>query len=388
MFGSMDEIKPFSVMALLTKSRLMAEGGVDVIHLEVGEPDFAMPASVVASLKHHLDSGGLGYSPSGGLPLLREAIARDYREQWRVDVSSNQVLVTSGASGGLLLALSALSRPGGVTLLTNPGYPCSEVMAKALGSTVKYVNTGSTSAETTATDFVRDWPDERVDSVLIASPVNPTGEVIPLETVREINDVARGRGATLIVDEIYQGLVYDGAAQTALSCLPDTVVINSFSKRYALTGWRVGWVVCNEDLIESMEQLAQHLFLAPSTISQYAALAALDPSLAQVWAERAKQMKARRDFVLSELEAARLPLFCNASGAFYVLFDVSQFGCTGAQFCERLLDGFGVVMAPGSDFFADDRGESLVRLAYTAELPRLREAMRRVKLFLETLLCS
>ena len=366
----------------------MEAEGRDVIHLEVGQPDFPTPNSVIDYVGERINDSDLGYTAASGMPALRGGIVDYYAREFGVAVDRNQVIVTAGASGALVLALSALSSNNGVMLMTNPGYPCNGVIARAFGSKIRYVQTGMHTPRTLVSDFERDWPDEPVDAVVIASPVNPTGEVLPLSVISEIGELARARGAVLVVDEIYQGLVYDEPACTALSALNDVVIVNSFSKRFAMTGWRVGWAVAPHELIDRMDRLAQNLFLAPCTVSQYAALAALDEGVKPELLSRVEALKARRDYLVQSLEGLGLSLCFQPEGAFYLLVDVSGFGLSGVEFCDRLLEAQGVVLTPGSDFFVDYRGDQTVRIAYTANVARLEQAVERIKQFVGSLPCN
>ncbi len=385
------DIRPFRVMALLARARALEAAGCDIVHMEIGEPDFPTPAPVVAAAQAAIAEGAVHYTPALGLPALREAIAGFYQSHYGVSVPARRVVVTPGASGALLLTLGALLNPGEAVLMADPGYPCNRHFARFVeGHACSVAVTEQTGFQLTPTLVERHWGKETV-AVLVASPANPTGTVVPESDLREMAAIARSRGGVLIVDEIYHGLIYDGEDRTVLSlsdstrdarALGDNVfVINSFSKYFGMTGWRLGWLVSPDAWVEAIDRLAQNLFLAASTPAQYAALAAFAPDSLALLDARRQAFQARRDFLLPALRALGFGIPMTPQGAFYLYADCSAFTDDSAGFATRLLEEAGVAVTPGLDFGVN-APERHLRFAYTTALPRLQEGVRRLRAFL------
>ncbi|MBI5937851.1 MAG: pyridoxal phosphate-dependent aminotransferase [Betaproteobacteria bacterium] len=375
------DIEPFRVMAILARARALEAEGRDIIHLEVGEPDFATPEPIVQAGIAALQAGHTHYTPALGLPVLREAIARYYGERYGVDLAAERIAVTPGASGGLLLAMAALFNPGDEVLLADPGYPCNRHFARVLEVKAKSIPVGpDTDYQFNAELVAKNWG-SNTRGVLLANPANPTGSVIDATTLRGIHQAVRERGGWLLVDEIYHELIYDRAEPTALGLGDDVIVINSFSKYFLMTGWRLGWLVLPQALVPAVDKLAQNLFLAAPTLAQHAALAALAPTTRPLLEARKAELKARRDYLLPELRRLGFGMPVEPAGAFYLYADCSRFGGDSEIFVERLLLETGVAVTPGTDFAMAD-GRRHVRFAYTAELSRLREAVDRMEVWL------
>lgn len=373
-------IQPFHVMALLARAKHLQAQGYDVIHMEVGEPDFDTPAPIVAAGIEALKQGKTHYTPAAGLPILREVIARYYGERFGVDVSPERVLITTGASGALGLVTAALFNPTDRVMLADPGYPCNSNFLHLIGARPQCVPTGvETRFQLTAALAEMHWKDDTA-GVLVASPSNPTGTLLDLQALGDLHEVTRERDAVLLVDEIYQGLTYGVESATALS-LPhageDVVVINSFSKYFGMTGWRLGWVVAPETLVPALDKLAQNFYLAAPTPSQYAALAAFTPETMTLLEARRNELHARRDYLLQALPALGFSIPVVPDGAFYIYCDVSALTTDSFAFCEDLLEKAYVAVTPGKDFGQQDAGRYL-RIAYTAPIPRLQEAVARI----------
>ena len=377
------DIPPFHVMALLERAQALEAQGRDVIHLEVGEPDFPTSQVIVDAVSQALSRGDMGYTPAAGLPELRETIAEDYRQRFHADVSASQVVVTPGASGALQLALAALVNPGDGVLVCDPGYPCNRQFVRQLGGVPQPVALhAERQFQLDAAQLAAAWqPSTRV--AMVASPDNPTGNVLTAAELALMAKHAKQRDGMLLVDEIYQGLTHDHAPESVLSRSHDVIVINSFSKYFCMTGWRLGWLVAPEALVPAIERLAQNLFLAPSTPAQYGALAAFSEPAQAEHRARQQEMKARRDVLLRGLQALGLPLAARSQGAFYVYVDVSAHTQNSHQFCLDLLDAEAVAITPGIDFGDVHGGQRYVRMAYTCDVPRLKEALHRLKRFLE-----
>ncbi len=379
------QVPPFHVMALLERAQQLTAQGRDVIHLEVGEPDFDTPDPVMDAIRDAMAHGRTGYTPAAGLPALREAIARDYRERFGAAVSPGQVVVTPGASGALQLALAALINPGDGVLLPDPGYPCNRQFVRLVGGEVQpLVLSAEKQFSLTCDDLLEAWqPNTRV--AMVASPDNPTGNMLSPQTLGKMAAAVKGLGGTLLVDEIYQGLCYGQLAGSVLAETDDVVVINSFSKYFCMTGWRLGWLVAPPALVPAIERLAQNLFLAPSTPAQYGAIAALEEASLTILEQRHQLLARRRQCLLNGLAHLKVPVVSRGDGAFYLYADVSGFTDDSFAFCADLLEKAGVAMTPGLDFGEGHEHCRYVRLAYTCSESRLSEALHRLEHYLETL---
>jgi aspartate/methionine/tyrosine aminotransferase len=373
-------IAPFHVMDILARAKALEAQGRDIIHLEVGEPDFPTPEPMLQAAMQAIRSGDVHYTPALGMPELRERIAAFYRTRYGVELPAARIAVTSGASGALLLALGALLDAGDEILLADPGYPCNRHFASFIDAVPVRIPVGPETAFQLTPLLVEQYWTERTKAVLIASPSNPTGTLARDEDIRDIAALCSARGATLIVDEIYHGLVYEGSPQTALAHSGKVVVINSFSKYFHMTGWRLGWLAAPAALMESIERLAQNLYLAPPTPAQFAALAAFSEETLSILESRRLEMQARRDFMLPALRELGFGLQAVPQGAFYLYADISRFSDNSFAFCERMLEEAGVAITPGVDF-GEVTPERYVRFAYAQPLPALREALTRIGRF-------
>ncbi len=379
----MSDIAPFHVMALLARAHELEAAGRDVVHMEIGEPDFASPEPVVEAGLRAISSGRTRYTAAVGIPELREAIAAHYDRHFGVAVDPGRVVVTPGASGALLLALAATVNPGEEVLLTDPGYPCNRHFVRFVeGSPVSLPVDAASHYQLNAQSVADRWG-ERTRAVMLASPSNPTGTTLGAGEIAGILDTVRRHDGYLILDEIYQGLVYDAAPSSALSIGDDVIVINSFSKYFYMTGWRLGWLVVPPHLSEAMERLAQNLFLSPPAPSQYAALAALDPDCDALLAARRDAFVERRDFLIPALRELGFKIPVTPGGAFYVYADCS--GLTGDSFAFALdlLEKQAVAITPGVDFGVH-RAEHHVRFAYTTTVERLALGVERIGAYLGT----
>lgn len=373
----LDHIAPFHVMAILERARALEAAGHDVIHLEIGEPDFPTPEPVQRAAVAAMAAQRTFYTPALGLPELREAIAGWYASHYGVTVEASRIAVTPGASGALLLALSALCESGRSVLLPDPTYPCNRHLVSLTGAEpVGIAVDAGTRYQLSGQHVDAHW---RADTVaaMIASPSNPTGTLITPPALAELHEAVRRHGGTLIVDEIYHGLTYGVDAPTALALGDDIVVINSFSKYFQMTGWRLGWLVMPPALAEAVERLAQNVFLAPSTPAQYAALAAFRPETLAVLEQRRAEFRRRRDTLMSLLAPLGFAFATEPDGAFYLYADVSALTDDSFAFCERLLSQAHVAITPGRDFGSHEP-ERYVRIAYTTDCRRLEEAAGRI----------
>jgi aspartate/methionine/tyrosine aminotransferase len=298
-----EDINPFHVMDILAQAKQLEQQGQDIIHMEVGEPDFDTPATIVEAGIAALKAGKTHYTPALGLPELREAIANWYQTHYKVTVSPNRIVVTPGASGALLLVMGALLERDKNVLLADPGYPCNRNFARFVEAKAKSVAVdGSSNFQLTAQHINDEW-DEQTAMALIASPSNPTGTVLSKQQLKQLSAAVKDKQGHLVVDEIYHGLTYDDIdADTVLSVDQDAFVINSFSKFFGMTGWRLGWLVVPEDYEAVMDKLAQNLFLAAPTMSQYAALAAFNDNTLAILEQRRQIFQQRRDSLFPALD--------------------------------------------------------------------------------------
>lgn len=376
-------IEPFHVMRILARAREMEAAGRDLVHMEIGEPDFSTPAPIVAAGQRALADGKTHYTPARGLPELRTAIADYYRRRFSIAVDAGRILVTPGASGGLQLLLAALLDPGDVVLMADPGYPCNRHLVQLSGGVARLVPVGAeTGYQLTAGHLDAAWrPDVKL--VMVASPANPTGTLIGAPELGQLYRAVRERGASLLVDEIYQGLVYGGPDHTALAAGSEGVfVVNSFSKYFGMTGWRLGWVVVPETCVDTLERLAQNLYLAAPTPSQYAGLAAFESDTLEILESRRCEFELRRDFLLPSLARLGFGFAAKPQGAFYLYARCDGLSDDSEAFAARLLEEQAVAVTPGQDFGVNEPGRHL-RFAYTTDLDLLSEGVRRIARFLD-----
>ncbi len=377
----MDGIAPFYVMELLARARAMEEAGRDVIHMELGEPDFDTPRPMVEAGVAALEAGHTHYTPAKGLRALREAISEHYAVDHGLDVPAQRVIVTPGASGALQLVMGVLVDPGDQVLLADPGYPCNRHFVRLADGEPVAVPVDSASAYQLSAEAVRGHagPDTRV--VLVGSPSNPTGTVIAPEELAAIHRETWQRDAFLVVDEIYQGLTYGPGDHCALALGEDPVVVNSFSKYYGMTGWRVGWVVAPEYLVPELDRLAQNIFISAPTAAQHAALAAFSPAAREVLEARREAFRQRRDFLVPALKDLGFRVPVTPQGAFYVYADCARFTDDSYAFCYDLLDRTGVAVTPGKDF-GEHGAERHLRFSYTTGMDQMEKAMERLAAYL------
>lgn len=377
----MGAIRPFQVMELLARARALEAEERSIVHMEIGEPDFDTPAPVAAAARRVLEGGSVPYTPAAGLPALREAIAGWYRRRYGVEVAPSRVLVTPGASGALLLAAGVLLDPGDRVLMADPSYPCNRNFVRFVGAESVGVPVGPESAYQLSPALIDAHWNGAVRAVMLASPSNPTGTVIAPETLQAIAAQVEPRGARLIVDEIYHGLTYGHEAGTALAVSSEAFVINSFSKYFGMTGWRLGWLVCPEGYGREAEKLAQNLFISAPTLSQHAALAAFTPECVEILEARRREFEGRRDFLVPALRSLGFDIPLVPQGAFYVYAGCGRLTSDSFRFCFDLLERAGVAVTPGVDF-GEHRAREHVRFAYTNSLERLEEGIERLRRFL------
>lgn len=374
--------RPFYVMELLARAAAREPLKGPSVSMVVGEPDFPPPPPVVRAAQQALAQGNIHYTHALGMPELREAIAADYQRRDDLQIGTDRIAVTAGASGGLLLVMAALLNPGDEVLMPDPSYPCNREFVSAMGGVVKTIAVDAATGFQPTVDAVQQAWGPRTRALLVASPANPTGTMIGADQAQALAHAVRGLGGVMIVDEIYQRLVFDDQPKSLLSLGEDVISINSFSKTFSMTGWRLGWVVAPAEMIAAIERLSQNLFISTSSLSQRAALAAFEPeSLAVAEAYRQK-FREQGQYLLTELQRLGFRLPAAPDGAFYGYCDVSALTADSYQFCIDLCDQVGVLMTPGRDF-GDHHAERYVRVSYTKPLSVLQDGVERLQRFLE-----
>lgn len=371
-------IEPFHVMALLARANELQAAGHDVIHLEIGEPDFTTAEPIVQAGQAALASGKTRYTAARGLPELREAIAGFYASRYGVRVDAERILVTPGGSGALLLASSLLVDPGKRWLLADPGYPCNRHFLRLVEGGAHLVPVDeSTRYQLTPGLIDRHWDADSVGA-LVASPANPTGTLLHRDELAALSRTLKAHGGHLVVDEIYHGLTYGIDASSVLEVDDEAFVLNSFSKYFGMTGWRLGWLVAPPAAVGDLEKLAQNLYISASSVAQYAALACFEPRTIAIFEERRAEFARRRDFLLPALRELGFGITVEPEGAFYLYADISAFGGDAFSFCRHFLETEHVAFTPGVDF-GSYRADHHVRFAYTQSLSRLQEAVKRIE---------
>ncbi|GJH23739.1 pyridoxal phosphate-dependent aminotransferase [Caballeronia novacaledonica] len=376
-----DAIEPFYVMELMKEAQALERAGRDVIHMSIGEPDFTAPEPVINAAADALKRGVTQYTNALGITPLREAIARHYRDTFGLTVDPERIVVTAGASAALLLACMALVDNGDEVLMPDPCYPCNRHFVSAAdGKPVLIASGPAERFQLTAEHVEENWgPATR--GVLLASPSNPTGTSIEPDELRRIVDKVRAHGGFTIVDEIYQGLSYDAKPVSALSFGDDVVTVNSFSKYFNMTGWRLGWLVVPPAMVSAVEKLSQNLFICASALAQHAALACFEPQTIAIYESRRLEFKRRRDYIVPALRSLGFGVPVVPDGAFYVYADTTTVHHPAAGNSDALthsmLHDAGVVLVPGVDF-GFHAPERYIRLSYATAYSKLEEAVERL----------
>ena len=370
-------IEPFHVMEVQNRALALEAQGRRIIHMEIGQPDLGAPPQVIEAAVRAIREHSLGYTSALGIPELRQAISRFYRERYGVDVPAERIAVTAGGSGALLLLLAALVNPGDEWLMPDPCYPCNRNFVHLLGGRARSIPVDERQYyQLSEADVQREW-NSQVRGVMLASPSNPTGTTVPARELRGIIDFVRSNHGFVVVDEIYHGLTYGEPVPTSLEFGDDIFVVNSFSKYFSMTGWRLGWLVAPERHMRNIEKLAQNAFICASAPAQHAALAAFLPETLEVLEERRAEFKRRRDFMVPALRALGFSVPVMPQGAFYIYAGCERLAADSSEFTLRLLEEAGVAITPGLDF-GTNRPERYVRIAYTRSMPELEEGVERI----------
>ena len=368
-------VPPFIAMDVLREANELAAGGTDVIHLEVGQPSTPAPRAVIAAAEAALRREVLGYTDALGLPALREAIARHYQRVYRAAIDPARIIVTTGSSAGFILAFLAAFDAGERVALAAPSYPAYRNILAALDLVPVELATGQTEHYQPAPELLR-GEGKRIDGLIIASPANPTGSMIDPATLAALAKYCAATGIRLVSDEIYHGITYEKPAASAAALSADAIIVNSFSKYYSMTGWRIGWMIVPSDMLRAVECLTQNLFISPPALAQHAALAAFDA--AEELEANCRRYAENRALLLAELPKAGFERFAPADGAFYLYADIAALTNDSRDFCSRMLRDIGVACTPGVDF-DPRRGHATMRLCFAGATGDIAEAVRRLR---------
>ena len=367
-------------MDVLARAHRLEAAGRRVIHMEIGEPDFTAAPQVVEAALRALRDGRTAYTAALGLPALREAISAHYGSCFSRKIAPDRIAITAGASGGLLLTLALYVNPGDEMLVPDPGYPGYRHMVRAFEGIARPLKVSPATGFQPTLEMVRASWGRRTKGLLLGSPSNPTGTLISRTELEKIARFVAARGGVLIVDEIYQGLVYGERPWTALGLPGEVVVVNSFSKYFCMTGWRLGWVALPRRRMREFEKLAQHLFICAPSVAQHAALACFLPASLKILEQRRREFGRRRDFLVPALERAGLGVPSWPTGAFYVYAACPGRSMDGRRFALELLEREGVAATPGIDFGSNGT-RRFVRFAYTCGMADLEQAAKRIERF-------
>ncbi|MDG1430047.1 MAG: aminotransferase class I/II-fold pyridoxal phosphate-dependent enzyme [Paracoccaceae bacterium] len=375
--SSRSDVDAFIVMDVMEAARAAEAEGRHIIHMEVGQPSTAAPVAARTALVDAMETNALGYTVALGIPELRTRIAQLYQDWYGVEISPERIVVTSGSSGAFILAFSALFDSGARVGIGEPGYPSYRQILHALGMETVGIQT---SEEARFQPTPSDLQTLALDGLMVASPANPSGTMLGFDELKALIDACQAAGTSFISDEIYHGIEYEAKAVTALEISDDVYVINSFSKYFSMTGWRIGWMVVPQDHVRRIERLAQNMFICPPHASQVAALAALDCSddlqaNLEVYTEN-------RRLMLEGLPKAGFDRIAPPDGAFYVYADISHITNDSLAFCKRILDEAGIAVTPGLDF-DKERGGGTLRFSYAQSTEDIREGLKRLEVFME-----
>lgn len=372
---------PFHAVELFKKANALIAQGKDVISLGIGEPDFTAPPSVIEALNRAAAAGNTQYTSPSGTDALKHALCDYYLSHFNAEVDPDQIMITAGASGALGLAALALINPGDEVLLPDPSYPANQNFISAAGGIPRLIpSTPENRYQLTASDIEQHWTD-KTRGVLIASPSNPTGASIKTEDLKALIQAVKARNGFIIMDEIYLGLYYEEKPQSALCLDPNLIIVNSFSKYFHMTGWRLGWLILPKHVRPVVEKMAASLSICAPALAQHAALACFEPAAMEIYEQRRLAFKARRDFLLPEFEALGLHVPVKPDGAFYIYADISQHSNDSDHFSHRLLHEAQIAAVPGLDF-GPAYAKQMIRFSYATSLDRLEQAIERMRKFL------
>jgi len=374
----LNRVNPFRVMTVMHRAAELEAEGRHVIHMEVGEPDFVTAQPIIDAAKQALDAGHTRYTPAPGIPRLRKEIANHYESRYGVSIPAERILITPGASAGLTLLAHLLVAPGDEILLPDPAYPCVRNFITLLDGVPRMLPVNAEEHYQPSLNRLKAARTDKTKGVWLASPSNPTGTILTRSQLAEISSWSRESKLHLLVDEIYHGLHYVDDLPSVLEIDGNAIVVNSFSKYFGMTGWRLGWIVVPEELTAKANILAQNLYISAPSVAQHAALAAFKAESMEIFESRREAFRERRDFLFSALAEMGFGLPRSVDGAFYIYADISKFSDNAELFCRDLLETQGVAITPGTDF-GIDQSERFVRFAFTTDMDSLREGVARIR---------
>ena len=370
------KVDPFIVMDVMESARKAEQEGKKIIHMEVGQPGTPAPKIANEAITEELKNNNLGYTVTLGLPQLRSRISKLYGEWYNIDLNPERVVITTGSSGGFILSFATLFDVGERVGIGSPGYPSYRQILKAQNLIPVNIETELKNKYQPTTEDIKK---NDLDGLLVASPANPTGSMLDKTSLTNLIECSKEHNVSFISDEIYHGIEYDKKAISALEITDNCYVINSFSKYFSMTGWRIGWMIVPEDHVRQVEKVSQNLFICPPHASQITALAALDAK--EELDQNVIVYKKNRKILLEELPKAGFKTFSPPDGAFYIYVDISKFSNDSLNFCKRVLSEAGVAITPGLDF-DQNRGSNTIRFSYARSTENIIEGARRIKEFM------
>lgn len=374
---TLEKVNPFRVMTVMHRAAELEQQGKKIVHMEVGEPDFSTAQPIIDAAKQALDRGLTKYTAAPGIPQLRDCLVKHYADYYGVKLNRDRILITPGASGGLTLLANMLVNAGDGILLSDPAYPCVRNFIHLMAAQPQLIPVGPEQNFQPTIDQLDQYCQSNTTGLWLASPSNPTGTIMERERLQAACGWARSKQLHLLVDEIYHGLHYVEDMPSVLELDQSSFVVNSFSKYFGMTGWRLGWIVVPDEYIETANILAQNLYISPSSIAQYAALAAFTDEARAVFEERRQAFRERRDFLAAALKNIGFELPDNIQGAFYIYAGISRFADDSEKFCESMLEDHGVAITPGTDF-GEYKNNEYVRIAFTTTMENLQLGVERL----------
>lgn len=371
-------INPFRVMSVMERATELEEQGRDIVHMEVGEPDFSTAQPIIDAGKQALDRGLTQYTPAAGIPELRDCLVTHYAQRYGVKVARERIFITPGASGGLTLLANLLIAPGDGVLLSDPAYPCVRNFIHLMSAEPQLIPVSLEQNFQADTEQLEAYCQPNSKGLWLASPSNPTGTILQRPKLQAACDWAREKGLHLLVDEIYHGLHYVDDLPSVLELDQSCFVVNSFSKYFGMTGWRLGWIVVPEAFVPTTNSLAQNLYISASSIAQYAALAAFTEDARVIFDQRRQAFKERGDYLSKALKEIGFLLPDKIQGAFYIYANISKFSDDCEQFCQQMLEDHGVAITPGTDF-GENECKNFVRFAFTTDMASLQRGVERLR---------
>jgi aspartate/methionine/tyrosine aminotransferase len=371
-------VNPFRVMSVMERATELEKQGRDIVHMEVGEPDFSTAPAIIEAGKQALDRGLTQYTPAAGIPELRDCLVTHYAQRYGVSVARERIFITPGASGGLTLLANLLIAPGDGVLLSDPAYPCVRNFIHLMSAEPQLIPVSLEQNFQPDTAQLEAHYQPNSKGLWLASPSNPTGTILQRPQLQAACDWVRGKGLHLLVDEIYHGLHYVDDLPSVLELDQSCFVVNSFSKYYGMTGWRLGWIVVPEEFVSVTNTVAQNLYISASSIAQYAALAAFTDEARLVFEQRRQAFRERGDYLSKALKEIGFILADSIQGAFYIYANISKFSADCEQFCHQMLEDHGVAITPGTDF-GEYECKKFVRFAFTTDMASLQQGVERLR---------